>query len=291
MWSLDALFRSRLAGTYSAFLIVFVTQIICAIVVLPLCWTQRREILLLKARDWVAFIFLAGASNILAMAAFTYAFARAESYSTPILIQKVQPIFSILSAALFLREEIPRRYLVLSLFAMAGSLLVGYGGGASLVIDSKENVTVIFSLLAALLWGVGTTAGRFVSLRSSFLLVTALRYAVSVLIMLLLTPFWWAEMVSVREPLSRDLPLFVGMALVPGLLALAVYYRGMQVTRASVACWLELAYPVSAIAINWVFLGSPLNLPQIAGAILLLVSVTLMAHRTSGIREGASRAG
>ncbi|RYZ75310.1 MAG: hypothetical protein EOP06_32540, partial [Proteobacteria bacterium] len=51
------------------------------------------------------------------------------------------------------------------------------------------------------------------------------------------------------------------------------YYRGMQVTKASVACWLELFYPVTAVTVNWIFLGSTLNVPQIAGCVVLVAAV------------------
>ncbi len=99
--------------------------------------------------------------------------------------------------------------------------------------------------------------------------------------MLMLVPLWWSEMNVDSARLKSDLPLFLWMALLPGLLALFIYYKGLQVTRATVACWLELSYPLMAVLINWIFLGSTLNLLQIAGGFLLIASVSMMSYQSA----------
>lgn len=276
LWSLDAIFRTRLIGTYSAYFIVFITQIICLVVVVPVLWKFRSEILRLKIRDWLAFLFIAVASNVLAMVAFTYAFSLASNFSVPILIQKVQPFFAIVSAVLILKERLPKYYFLYVLIAVVGSFLVAFGDGTDFSVGSKDFVVVIFSLVAAALWGLGTTAGRFLSVHHSFWLVTSMRYGIGATLMIILFPIWSAELIHVQEHLIKDMPQFLAMALIPGLLALFIYYRGLQSTRASVACWLELFYPVTAVVINWAFLGSSLSTFQVIGAIVLLVSVLAM---------------
>ena len=45
------------------------------------------------------------------------------------------------------------------------------------------------------------------------------------------------------------------LALIPGLLALLLYYRGLTDTRASYATLAELAFPATAVVLNWAFLG------------------------------------
>lgn len=281
LWAIDSVFRSRLAGHYSPLFVVFLSQSLCALVVLPLCWANRAKIFSMPKRDWLAFLFLAVASNILAMVAFTYAFKITANYSTPVLIQKIQPFVSIFFAVVFLRETLPKHYFLFSALALMGSLLVGFGGGGNFSFGAQDLRVVLFSLLAAFLWGTGTTVGRFVSLRHSFWLVTSMRYGLAVLFMLLTLPLWWSAEGAQFSALQNDLPSFLCMAYVPGLLALFVYYRGMQVTRATVACWLELAYPLAAVAINWIFLGSKLSMLQIAGAIILIFSVAVMNYQSA----------
>jgi len=66
------------------------------------------------------------------------------------------------------------------------------------------------------------------------------------------------------------------LALVPGLAALLLYYRGLRRTAASTATLAELAFPVTALAVNAVAFGTVLGATQLAGAALLASTVTAL---------------
>jgi drug/metabolite transporter (DMT)-like permease len=55
------------------------------------------------------------------------------------------------------------------------------------------------------------------------------------------------------------------MALVPGLAALLIYYRGLRNTRASLAAVAELCFPATAALLNWIVLGAGVSFIQVAG--------------------------
>jgi drug/metabolite transporter (DMT)-like permease len=78
--------------------------------------------------------------------------------------------------------------------------------------------------------------------------------------------------VPFREPAL--LKSFLYIAFVPGLLALLIYYQGMKRTPASTTTFMELLFPVSAVAVNTIFLDAPLLPLQGAAALLLLFAVT-----------------
>ena len=59
------------------------------------------------------------------------------------------------------------------------------------------------------------------------------------------------------------------LALVPGLIALLLYYRGLSGTKASYATLAEISFPASAVILNWVFLGAGVSANQILGFALL----------------------
>ncbi|CAA9511028.1 MAG: Permease of the drug/metabolite transporter (DMT) superfamily [uncultured Rubrobacteraceae bacterium] len=63
------------------------------------------------------------------------------------------------------------------------------------------------------------------------------------------------------------------LALIPGLLGLLLFYRGLSTTRASHATLAELAFPATAVALNWVVLGVGVNAGQVVGFILLLSAI------------------
>jgi drug/metabolite transporter (DMT)-like permease len=70
----------------------------------------------------------------------------------------------------------------------------------------------------------------------------------------------------------------VGLALVPGLAALLLYYRGLVHTPASVATFAELAFPATALVVNYVWLGASVSATQLAGFAVLWATIALL-HR------------
>ena len=88
-----------------------------------------------------------------------------------------------------------------------------------------------------------------------------------------------------------DLPYSVGLmaagvalALVPGLLGLALYYPGLRRTPAARATLAELAFPVTATVLGVTLLGGTLTTTQVVGLVVVAVSVTAL-----GLRERSRR--
>ena len=66
------------------------------------------------------------------------------------------------------------------------------------------------------------------------------------------------------------------LAAIPGLIALLSYYRGLRSTPAIAATLAELAFPLSAIVLNWVFLETVPDGSQWAGVVVLATAITTM---------------
>jgi drug/metabolite transporter (DMT)-like permease len=65
-----------------------------------------------------------------------------------------------------------------------------------------------------------------------------------------------------------------------GLVALLIYYYGLQRVAASRAAVLELAWPLSAVIIGWLFLHQGLTLTQAIGAIVLIATTYFITRDT-----------
>jgi DME family drug/metabolite transporter len=85
---------------------------------------------------------------------------------------------------------------------------------------------------------------------------------------------------------AHQIPSFIGIALVPGLLAMLLYYRALANTPASLASIAELGYPCTLFLVFSlpapVGLGLPLYPIEIVGALLLVAVVTtlnVLKHR------------
>ena len=130
----------------------------------------------------------------------------------------------------------------------------------------------VFALLAAFLWGGSTVFGRMVLKKISFQAMTAVRF-LSALIFLVLLNIYYGSLSQVASASSKDWLYVLIIAVLAGFISLWIYYRGLRYTKASVATIGELAFPFSAVIVNWIFLDAALEIGQILGGLILLIAV------------------
>jgi len=127
------------------------------------------------------------------------------------------------------------------------------------------------------LWALGTVLGRYTLSGISFASTSAMRFvlALPVLLILMLTD---RGVAGFSQYSIGQLPSFLGIALIPGLIAMVLYYRALSSTPASISSFAELGYPAALFLIfslpTPVGFGSPLKPLEIAGAVLLVAAVT-----------------
>lgn len=277
LWAFDAPFRSRLVGSYSVWWIVFMSHLLCLVVSAPVSLRYWRKWLAFRWTDWLALLVISIGGSISATWLFTYAFSQTSNYSIPILMQKLQPLIAVCAARIFLKEKLSRQFALVLVVALAGAVMIAWPNLNLQGIDPQvEFRAVIAAVGAALLWGICTVAGRHLTTQFGFLEMTALRYFVATIILLPLLAIV-GEFSSMSPPPALDWLWFLLMAWGPGYLALVIYYKGLQGTRASIATLCELSFPVGAVLVNWTFLDSPLTLIQGLGALFLVGSVTWLS--------------
>ena len=221
------------------------------------------------------------------MILFTYAFSHTSNYTVPILIQKLQPLIAIILARLLLRESWQKGFGLVLIFALSGAVLISWPAqGQGPAWQGQDFLAIAAAFGAALTWGGSTVAGRHLISKFGFLEITAVRYFMAFLILLPVIGLSGGAVNLGSIPLS-DWGLFLMMAWGPGYLALIIFYKGLSGTQASVATLCELAFPVGAVLINWVFLDSPLSGQQILGAVLLVGSVTWLSYSQARLQRRA----
>ena len=210
------------------------------------------------------------------------------------MIQKIQPFIAIGAAALLLGERPRSGFWWFFLPAVAGFWLVNQAH--PLDPSAKGLVVVAEATGAAVLWGLGTVLGRYLSRELEFQHVLSLRFFFGLLASSL-------ALLVVHEPAysnGHDSVLILYLALVTGLLALGLYYYGLQRTPAMVASVAELTYPAVAIVLGLFALPPGVHehllWSQWLGVALILGSVTLLplaaaARRRRAAPSAAERAG
>lgn len=277
LWATDAPFRVYLTEELPAGIIVLSEHILIAVFALPLFLRYRHELKRLNWKHWLAILFIGFGGSALATVFFTKAFAYVNP-SVAILLQKTQPFIAILLAWAILKERLVKGFYVWALVGIAGAYLISFPAvrpeGLSF---AGGTLGVVYALLAAFLWGGSTVFGKFVLKTVSYPLMTAVRF-LTALVFLFGLALWQGTLSAYQSFTVKD-GAFVGIiALLAGLLSLWLYYRGLKDTRASVSTISELAFPFSAVIVNWIFLGAQLELVQIVGGLVLLVAITRVAQ-------------
>jgi drug/metabolite transporter (DMT)-like permease len=276
LWGTDALFRRPLSAVLSPVTIVFCEHCVLALAVLPIVLKNRHEFLGLKKRDYAALLFIALGGSVAATSLFTLAMKYGNP-SVVILLQKTQPLLTVLLARLFLGERPARWFWAWFGLAISGAYLMSAPDWhTGIPLSPGHPVIVLSALTAAGLWGSATVCGRYLVPKISTPFLTGLRFLFALPALLILY--------ALQPSLQRRLPddgISIGsilfMALIPGLAALLLYYKGLQSTSASVTSICELSFPVTAVAVNWLVLGVRLSGPQLAGSAILVASVTALA--------------
>lgn len=272
LWGTDALFRQGLAADLPAAAVVFGEHLLLVLLVAPLWPRALRAVRGFGGREWLSLLLIGAGASALATALFTAAFRYGDP-TTPLLLQKLQPVIAVLGARLLLGERLLPRYGVYFALAVGGAYLISFPDPTQ--VSVQRLAPALLAMGAAALWGMGTVLGRGLSRSVDPLPLTALRFIVGLpasAVILLVTE--GGAGFTVYE--AGSLPSLLLLALVPGLLSLLVYYRGLARTPAAAATLAELAFPLTALLIGYAVFGQTLSPTQWLGVGLLSVTITLM---------------
>lgn len=281
LWGVDPLFRILLLETMTSTQIVLVEHIIVSLIALPVLWKFRADLKNLRARHWIAVIFISWGGSALATVLFTLALTHNDP-NTVLLLQKMQPLFAIVMAKLMLKETLPRRFGGLFIIALAGTYLLTFGLTLpSAGWDSWVHAGSLLSLGAAALWGGSTVMGRLMLGQTRYETVTSLRFVVALPLLIFMT---WNEGAPWSFPSGTGAQAAVilnilGQALLPGLLSLLLYYKGLSSTKASVATLAELSFPMAGVLVNWIAFRTLITWEQLIGFILIWIALFAISRQ------------
>jgi drug/metabolite transporter (DMT)-like permease len=283
LWATDALFRVPVTHRYSPLLIVTINHVFLLVPALFILRNQGAALRLLSLKEWAALIFISCFGSVLGTVAFTEAFVATSNYSVPVLIQKIQPCFAILLARVLLRETVRPWFWLFAAVAVAGAYLLSFGFTPVWTsLKGQDFIAITYALLAALTWGSCTVVSRLLLQNLSFTFVTAARFVLGAIFALALSSasvLLQSHPTQLATPVWLDSWHFFAMAFISGLIPILIYYRGLKSTSASVASLCELAFPLVAILLNWLYLDSALNAAQLLGAGLIVFAITGISLR------------
>jgi len=278
LWSLDGILRQQLY-TIPSFLIITLEHAIGAILFLPFLIKGWNQVKTLNQRGWGSVLWISICGGILG----TFFYTKALSYvdyidlSVVVLLQKFQPIFAIILAAVILKEKLTSRFLVLAGFALVGGYLVTFGMTPVASWDDRTTIASLLALLAAFSWGSSTVLGKHALTKLPFQVVTSLRLTLTALLAGIVI-FATQDITVITEITKPQWSVLMLIVVSTGAVALFIYYYGLNRLPASHATIYELFWPLSAISIDWFVRGRTMSPVQVAGSIILLTAIVMLTR-------------
>lgn len=284
LWASDAPFRVGLSAELPTTFIVLGEHLISLLVLAYFIPQTIKKIKALKTfKEWVSLLVIGVGGSAVALLLFTEAF----SYMNPsvvILLQKIQPLIAIGLAYIFLKETLSKTAWFWVVVALSAAYLLNFPGFIpQLYIGEEFNPNVIGALLAlgaAGLWAAATVAGKSLLKTFDFKTLTTARFLVATVFLLLLN-LVNGNYQSVTNLDPTSIFSLIVISITSGAVALFIYYRGLQTTKASVATVAELGFPVAAVFVNYIFLGAVLSPVQVGATALLLLAIYRLSLQKS----------
>jgi drug/metabolite transporter (DMT)-like permease len=269
MWGTDPIIRKPLSGSTSATTIVFGEHVVLAVLTLPLLLGALRAAFRAGWRTVLCVVVIGAGASAIATILFTEALFHGD-FVTPVVIQKLQPLVAIAGAAVVLGERPRPRFAWFLLPALAGFWLVNQPN--PLDPTAKGLVPIIEATAAAVMWALGTVLGRYVSRELEFQQIVTLRFFFGLVASAIALPVMGAKAYAG----AHDSLWIAYLAVVTGLIALSLYYIGLQKTPAVLASLAELTYPAIAVIAGIYAYNSHLKWSQWLGVVLIIGTVTAL---------------
>lgn len=284
LWAFDGVIRRNLYSL-PPITIIFFEHLFGLIILSPFVFQYVLKTQLTK-REWWLLVLIAILSGLLGTLWFTTALLQVHfiSFSVVFLLQKLQPLFAISSASIFLKEKFDKKYIIWAALALISAYFITFKNGfVSLSTGEGTIMAAIYALGAAFAWGTSTTFSKMLLNKVQFEVSTFYRFLFTVLMALpvLFIFGYGSSLTTLTLPQSG---LFVLIALSTGMVALLIYYKGLAKTPVHISTILELTFPFIAILIDMQLYHTVLSISQWIASFVLVFAI----YQIAKLRESIS---
>lgn len=274
-WGIDSILLRPHLYTLPVPFVVFLESIIVAALLLPILFKKYSELKKLKTKDMLAFLGVAIFGGAIGTMAITKAlfYVNYVNLSVVVLIQKLQPVFALILAALLLKEKLPKGFVKWAALSILGAILMTFGLSIPNLNTGDYTVTAaLFALLAAFSFGFSTVLSKRALKNITYEVGTYLRFVTTAIIMFIVV-LVVGDFSAVTEVTDFQWMIFGIIAFTSGGFAIFLYYYGLKRITASVATIAELSFPLTAILLEYFLHDNMLDWLQWIGTIILIYSI------------------
>ena len=277
---LTALLIASLSFGSSALLIRFATEVsvisltffrlliaACVMLVFGVATSQLRR---LGRRDLVL-VIVSGIFLSLHFATFIFA-VKGTTIANATFLVNTSPVMLAVLSPLLIKERTTAREVLAVLVAMVGVVLIAYAGNGFRLFGLAD----LSALLAAFFLTVYSLAGRHLRTRGiSTACYTTYVYSTAALVALVMVTLLGAN--TFHSYNAQNLIAIISLALVPTALGHSLYNYSLGSVKAVTANLFPLMEPIVASILAVPLFGEIPTLTQIAGYVLILVAVVIVA--------------
>ncbi len=288
LWGLDGVVLTPRLYNLEVPYVVFMLHLLPFILMNLFLYKHYRHIGRMTYNDLGSFFLVALFGGALGTISIVQALflVNFQELSVVVLLQKLQPVFAIILAALILKERVHRRFYFWAIMAIIASYFLTFGWSLPVVSRlEKLPMAAGFALLAAFSFALATVMGKKVSYKHNFKTVTFVRYGLTsaILLPVVIINGSFFQQIPVTTPENWIIFLIIGATTGSG--AIFLYYFGLKRVKAMVATICELFFPLSAILLDYLINDNQLTAIQWASAAALItavISINLQQKKNNG---------
>lgn len=291
MWGLDGIVLTPQLHQLPVGFVVFILHALPFLLMQLFFYKRYRHLKLLRQQEVAALLMVSLFGGAIGTLSIVHALflVQFKSLSIVVLLQKLQAVFAIALAALFLKERLSRGYLLWASIALVAGYFLSFGWQLpSLSAHDNNTQAALFALLAAFSFGSSTVFGKQLLSRIDFVSATFFRYGTTSLLMLV-GLLLWGGMGSISQCSPFQWQIIGIIALTTGSGAIFLYYYGLQKVRAIIASLMELFFPISAVLFDYFINGQRLSPVQWLSAIVMIAAILKLSVGNS-IKAGKTKA-
>ncbi len=280
LWGLDSIIRVPTETKVSPQTIFFFEFLIGWIFIAPVAFIkERNNIFRLNGTQWARLAFLGIVGTTLGNVLFSTA-VHNSGVALATAVQMTQPLFVAMGAAYFLREKKYTYFAPLAVLGVLNAVIMSVPsfsfGFSQLSPDADPTMGVLCSFTAMIFWGASTLFGKSLLNDLPPLVIVFWRWlfaAVTALVILKINavPVDFAELLQAQVLLPVVL-----LGTVAGSVAMLIYYQGLRNIPASLATFVELVYPLTALVISMLTNPGQTSFLQAFAAVMVVSSIALM---------------
>lgn len=282
LWGLDGVVLTPRLYNLDVGYVVFILHLIPFLLMNIFLFREYRHLKTFTSSDIFTLLLIA----ILGGAVGTLAIVKAiflvnfKHLTIIVLLQKLQPVFAIALATIYLKEKLRNNYLLWATIAIIAGYFLTFGFHLP---DFQTGDNTVYAaslaLLAAFSFGSSTVFSKKILQKYSFHTATFYRYGLTMLILFFYI-LVFSKFGEFTKTTSLNWTFFLIIAFTTGSGAIFLFYYGLTKIRAIVATICELFFPISAILFDYLINDNKLSVVQWVAAIIMIWAIINLNRRS-----------